>query len=104
MPHEANDAANINLEPVYMKLAKQIIDCFVLLFQTKMKRSLNAFSFSKRCSARVQRLSAAASDTSTSEEASSSAKSFKDIPQAPTLSMLWSMGFDKKGRNRIDKE
>ena len=71
-----------------------------------MKKSVYVFSFSNRgrSTARVQRLSSVASDTSTSEEASSSAKPFNDIPQAPTLSMLWSMGFDEKGRNRIDKE
>ena len=37
------------------------------------------------------------------EEAVSSTKPFDDIPQAPTWKMLWSLGFDEEGRNRIDR-
>ena len=66
-----------------------------------MKRSILYLSI-RSSALNSQKLS---SSSAIAEEAvsSSSAKPFEDIPQAPTWKMLWSMGFDKEGRNRIDK-
>ena len=66
-----------------------------------MKRSILYLSI--RSSALNSQKLSSASAIAGEAVGSSTAKPFKNIPQAPTWNMLWSMGFDKEGRNRIDK-
>ena len=68
-----------------------------------MKRSILYLSI-RSSAVNGQKLSSASASVIAGEAVgSSTAKPFENIPQAPTWNMLWSMGFDKEGRNRIDK-
>ena len=67
-----------------------------------MKKSILYLSI-RSSAVNSQKLSSASAAIAGEAVGSSTAKPFENIPQAPTWNMLWSIGFDKEGRNRIDK-